>query len=149
MLLRNSSFWHQSYRQKIGSPAYYTTYSLLGLQKGGLVARYTLILLSFTVSGLVHVAEEYGAGVPLHQSNSMRFFCMQTLGIMSEDGVQALFHWSNADRKRSWTRAVGYIWVILWISWSSPAWYYPKLRLNNGSQRDQILPFTLLGKLLS
>ena len=145
MIPWDSKFWHQSIRQKISSPAYYTTYSLLGLRKGGICARYACIFLTFGISGLLHIIEEYGGGVPLNQSGSMRFYCAQALGILLEDTVQAIFlSWAGHQHWR-WTRAIGYVWVVLWIGWQSPAWFYPKLQNNTGSERDQILPFSVLG----
>lgn len=144
----NSYFWHQCIRSKVASPAYFATYSLLRLRKGGKIARYICILLTFATSGLLHLAEEYGAGVPLHQSGSMRFYCFQALGILLEDAVQAISR-SSIDYKQSpWTKAVGYIWLVVWMSWTTPAWFYPKLMNNTGSEKDQVLPFSLLAWLL-
>lgn len=109
MILWNSTFWHQSIRQKISTPAYYTTYSLLGLRKGGLFARYAYILLTFSISGLVHIIEEYGGGVPLCQSGSMHFYCTQALGILFEDTIQQMFLYLAGHRHCRWTRAIAYV----------------------------------------
>ena len=149
MILCDSHFWHQTIRQKCGSPAYYITYSLLRLRKGGIVGRYTFIFFAFTFSGLVHALEESCAGVPWHQSGSMRFYCMQALGILFEDAVQAVFNALTDKRHRGWTRVAGYVWVVLWMTWSSAAWFYPKLQNSIGEERVQMLPFSLSERLFS
>ena len=147
-MLWHRCFWHQTLRQRISSPSYLITYSWLRLRQGGIVARYVNIFLTFMVSGLLHVAEEYGTGVTLQQSGSMRFFCTQVLGVMFEDTIQAVFHSLAGQRYRRWTKVVGYVWFALWMVWSSPAWLYPKLQNNQGGERDKFLPFSLLGPLL-
>jgi hypothetical protein len=140
------SFWHQAVRQKISAPAYYATYSLLGLRKGGMAARYTNILLTFIVSGFLHrVAEEYADAVPWSQSGTMRFYCIQAFGILLEDAFQGIFHALTTHQHSRWTRAVGYIWVTFWIVWVSPALFYPRLEL---SKKEIILPFSVVGPLM-
>jgi hypothetical protein len=143
----NRKFWHQAIRQKISSPAYYTTYSLLGLRKGGITGRYTYILLVFTVSGLFHLAaEEYPYGIRWQQSGTLRFYSIQALGILLEDTVQAISRRLFSYRPSRWTRAVGYIWVVLWILWTSPAYFYPLLQ--DVTEKKPILPFSVVGPLL-
>lgn len=117
---------------------------MLGLKRGGIVARYVNVFLTFAVSGLLHVAEEYGTGVTLAQSGSMRFFCTQALGLMFEDAVTALVHACFGRKKRRWTRVVGYVWFVCWMAWTSPSWLYPKLRNNQGGEKDRMLPFSIM-----
>lgn len=100
-------FWHQTLRQRISSPSHFLTYSVFGLRKGSLVARYMNIWLTFVVSGLMHVAEEFGTGVALQQSGSMQFFCTEACGIMFEDAFQAIFHYAAGKRQRRGTKALG------------------------------------------
>ncbi|CAI6342065.1 unnamed protein product [Periconia digitata] len=138
-------FWHQTFRQRIGSPAYFLTYNIFRLRRGGLTGRYLNLFLSWIISGALHVAEEYGAGVDLGQSGSMRFFCTQAAGIVLEDAVGAVFRRFTVPRQRRWTKFVGYVWFACWMIWSSPAWLYPKLRNNKGGASDQFLPFSILG----
>ena len=151
----HSNFWQQTIRTKLSSPAHYTTYSLLRLRKGTLLARYTFTFFAFAISGFIHAMEDHGEGIVWQRSGSMRFFCTQAVGIMLEDTVQATYHaavrrWGGADAhfQRLWTRVIGYSWVVIWMVWTSPAWFYPKLQIVTGSESDAILPFSFL-RLLS
>ncbi|KAL7803494.1 membrane bound O-acyl transferase family domain-containing protein [Trichoderma aethiopicum] len=140
-------FWHQAIRQKISSPAYYTTYSLLGFRKGGIVGRYLFILLTFTVSGLFHLfGEEYPDGIRWDQSGTLRFYSIQALGFMLEDAIQAVWSRVFHCRYNRWTRATGYVWVLFWVFWTSPAYFYP-LQLTV-TEKKAILPFSVVGPLL-
>lgn len=149
------AFWHQGLRQILSSPARFTTYTILGLRKGGLLGRYTFIFLTFLLSGLLHICSDLTAGHSWRVSGGMRFFCVQTLGIMLEDAVQAAYRalqrFTAKGPKRnevsSLERAVGYLWVLVWMMWSVPAYAYPSARRNKG---EGVLPFSLLeGILLS
>ncbi|KAL7787168.1 membrane bound O-acyl transferase family domain-containing protein [Trichoderma ceciliae] len=147
--IRNTwgKFWHQAIRQKISSPAYYTTYSLLGLRKGGIAGRYIFILLTFTVSGLFHLyGEEYPDGIRWNQSGTMRFYCIQAAGILFEDAVQGISKRLLKLKFSRWTRAIGYIWVFLWFFWTSPAYFYPLQQ--NVTEKKPILPFSVIGPLI-
>ncbi|KAI1636382.1 membrane bound O-acyl transferase family-domain-containing protein [Biscogniauxia mediterranea] len=145
-------FWHQALRRKVGRPASYITYSWLGCRRGSLAGRYICVLLTFAVSGLFHLAEEYTAGVPLHRSGAMRFYCTQTLGLLLEDATQAVLPYLVGDDSKSRTRqakVLGYLWIALWMTWTSPAWIYPKQLCNRGTSKDQVLPFSLTQRLIS
>lgn len=159
MFFPGSVFWHQYQRQRLSGPANFMTNDLLGLQKGTLVARYTAIFLTFLLSGFMHLAADLASGIPWQQSGAIRFFCIQVIGIMLEDGVQAIYrsarglHRSPGNRSPGqpplWTRLIGYIWVLAFLSWSSPAWIYPTLRMNKGEDKDVVLPFSFVAFLRS
>ncbi|KAK4246250.1 tat pathway signal sequence [Corynascus novoguineensis] len=120
-------FWHQTLRQKSGSPAYYTTYSILGLRKGGTVTRYVHLFLTFIVSAIIHLlAEEYPWGIDWDRSGTTRFFVTQAFGILLEDLVQSNL---GPREPRWWTKAVGWVWVALFTFWSSPSHFYPRLQV--------------------
>ena len=72
---------------------------------------------------------------------------MQALGIVTEDAVQGAFRTVNrssrsSGRPKGWQRAVGGVWLVFWLFWTTPGWNYPIARQNSGRG---ILPFTLLG----
>ncbi|KAI0534843.1 membrane bound O-acyl transferase family-domain-containing protein [Xylaria digitata] len=141
------TFWHQSLRQKIGGPAYFTTYSLLGLKKGGVVGRYINIFLVFTLSGLYHLAaQEYSHGIRWQHTGTLRFFCTQALGILIEDAAQAGLRHSTNYRSNRLTTALGYLWVVLWLYWSSAAWFYPQMQ--DAAGKGALLPFSVIRPLL-
>lgn len=134
-------FWHQALRQLVGAPATYLTYSVLKLKRSTLVSRYLGILLTFAVSGLYHVGEEYASGLPVERSGAMRFYCTQVFGFVIEDAATALYSRVRREKKAGcWAKVIGFIWTLCWMSWTSPSWFYPKLVANTGTSKDQALP---------
>ncbi len=80
-------------------------------------------MLAFLLSGLLHLLTEvaaHGGGGPssnlsFHESQCVRFFVTQAIGIMFEDGVQEILKWFGIVRDGNaawWTKAVGWIWVV-------------------------------------
>lgn len=74
---------------------------------------------------------------------------------MIEDGVQALYRAfcgfeRNAEMKSPrWARPLGFIWVSLFLIWSTPAFIYPMLAASKGEEKDEVLPFSLISMLQS
>lgn len=136
-----SCFYHQLIRRGCSGIAYFGTFSLLRLRKGELVGRYVFITLVFTVSGVFHLLCDMSQGVPRIESGAIQFFVSQALGIMFEDAIQAvcgLFLGAELGRWKVLTRAIGYIWVVTWLVWTSPVWVYPTMMRDTGSP---IIPF--------
>jgi hypothetical protein len=132
-------------RRRAGSPAHFVTYTILGLRKGGLVGRYTCILLTFSVTGVLHIWIDMGFGIPWYKSGSMQFFWLQTAGILIEDGLHAMCKSlvsGKEKRRRRTVDVLGVLWVLAWMSWSMPIWIYPSIQRNTGMK---LLPFSLLG----
>lgn len=71
---------------------------------------------------------------------------MMVLGIMIEDSIQSAFRTLTGQKEIGgvWARAVGYSWVILWLSWATPVWAYPTLR-GNGGAASESLPLSVFG----
>ncbi|KAE8365522.1 membrane bound O-acyl transferase family-domain-containing protein [Aspergillus caelatus] len=140
-------FWHQTLRQKSGSPAYYITYSVLGLSKRTAIARYFHLLLTFIMSAVIHLlAEEYPWGIDWDRSGTTRFFVTQAFGILLEDLVQTAFA-SHEPRSRWWSKAVGWVWVALFTFWSSPSHFYPRLQVLDSSNGG-VPPISVLRPLI-
>ncbi|KAK6063598.1 tat pathway signal sequence [Seiridium cupressi] len=138
-------FWHQTLRQKSGSPANYITYSILGLRKGGVITRYTHLFLTFAVSAVIHLlAEEYPGGIDWNRSGTTRFFMTQAFGILLEDLVQSAF---GPREPRYWAKVVGWVWVALFTLWSSPSHFYPRLQVIDSS-RGGIPPVSVMRPLM-
>ncbi|KAH7417743.1 membrane bound O-acyl transferase family-domain-containing protein [Cadophora sp. MPI-SDFR-AT-0126] len=145
------STWHQLVRDPCGQPAAFITHSALGLplNNRNVATRYSKLILSFMLSGLVHAAADLAAGIPFEESGSLQFFLTQAVGIMVEDTVRTL--WGDGkvtdipQPKRLWYIVVGYVWVGFWLFWTTPIWSYPSARYYNGSS---FLPFSVLRPLL-
>lgn len=99
-----------------------------------MLGRYLFILLTFGLSGAMHIWGDMASGLPWHESGVVHFFCVQTLGIALEDGDQAAYEVSSGGtaiegnrksdssitRPRLWKRIIGYVWVAVWMAWSVP-----------------------------
>ena len=73
---------------------------------------------------------------------------------MLEDGVQAMYRsvrglsrGSGKQQPPLWARLVGYAWVVVFLTWSTPAFTYPMSAAYKGEERDEILPFSLVSAL--
>ncbi|KAM0804237.1 membrane bound O-acyl transferase family-domain-containing protein, partial [Usnea florida] len=121
--------WHQCLRPSITGPADTLTTALLPLPPTTLPARYTRLLLAFLISGLIHHASDIAMGIPLSSAGSFSFFLLQPLGIMLEDGIQWLTSGSRSAFERRARRVVGYVWVVAFLTWTTPRWFYPQQRL--------------------
>ena len=105
------------------------------------MARYGFIAGVFTVSGIFHLLCDISQGIPKAESGAMRFFGIQTLGIMFEDAVQAVFKKLHGEESFTWrlaTAVTGYLWVVAWLTWTSPIWIYPTISRDTGVP---IVPF--------
>ena len=144
------------FRQTFGGPARFLVHDILHIPPNTLTARYAKILATFFVSGLLHLSTDLAGGIPLAESGAVRFFCTQALGICLEDSVQAVYrHFvpkkvlenSRSASREYLVQIIGYIWLILFLSWSTPVWVFPAIRRNTGTAEDRILPFSILEKL--
>lgn len=131
---------------------------ILRLRRGSIFARYTHLLLAFFASGVMHVLIDMSAGLPFSHSGALRFFLMQAVGIAFEDAVQTSWRRLFAPSKAGTTsqaffwryqRVIGYIWVLLWLTWSSPIAYYPTLEANKGESKDTIVPVSIIQPIIA
>ncbi len=125
-----------------------------------LVDRYLQIFAAFAISGLLHQITEVAQGLSWAESGAMEFFVLQAVGIVIEDGFQWMIGIPFARKKSEtekrttlvsrvvdsvWTRRlVGYTWVLIFLSWASPIWFYPSLRRHTGTEKDVLFPFSLV-----
>lgn len=71
---------------------------------------------------------------------------MQAIGIMMEDTVQAIYRWYYGQKRsaaspRGWKCVLGFVWLLLWLTWTTPVWIYPTAQRSSG---QPILPISLL-----
>ncbi|KAI9642741.1 hypothetical protein NHQ30_008472 [Ciborinia camelliae] len=133
-------FWHQSVRKRINHPATYITYSVLGLPSRSIIARYTALILTFTMSTFQHATGDVASGIPWWRTGSPSFFMSQAAGFIAEDLFQHF--WGRLGGKSNlMTRIFGYLWVFLWMFWTTPFYSYPVSGANKG---DPIIPFSVL-----
>lgn len=97
----------------------------------------------------MHIGHDVGGAVEVgRRHGAMRFFCTQFLGIVVEDGVQALWSRGLGGRGRGgrgerWMRRlVGYLWVMAFMVWSVPVFQYPVM-VAKRPVGDELLPFSV------
>ncbi|KAH8886652.1 hypothetical protein GQ53DRAFT_727651 [Thozetella sp. PMI_491] len=142
------SFWHQFFRTLFSHPTSFLAHDVLRLPKTGSIPRYTKIFLTFFISGIMHLLLDLTVKFNFEKSGALRFYCMQTLGIMAEDVVQAV--WTRVSRSSkktlppAWKRVVGFLWLWNFMMWTVPAWMFLYAR----EQQEQLFPFSVCGWLL-
>lgn len=59
----------------------------------------------------------------------MKFFCMQALGIWLEEKIQTVYRLTSSiktdESPKIWARIVGYLWLLVFLVWTTPGWSYP------------------------
>ena len=86
-------------------------------------------------------------GIPRAEAGSLVFFLLQPLGIMLEDGMQILTrHDPTSKFLGRAQRIVGYLWVVIFLAWSTPTWFYPHQR--QAVDPANLLPFHVFKPLM-
>jgi hypothetical protein len=164
-------FWHQFNRQKLLNPARFIVRDVLRQPRGSRLAQVLTLFATFLLSCILHLSTDASVGVFFHESDAIVFFAMQPLGILLEEGLQALYRSLRRRRRRHnkkfdsdndntyhsegngvdtepearWTRAVGYAWVVLWLGWTAPRCTYPNLSRFEGTPKEVVVPFSFVG----
>lgn len=141
------------FRQTFGGPARFLIHDVLQIPQNTLWARYGKIFATFFISGLLHLLPDIVVGMTSGESGAIQFFCTQAFGILFEDCVQELYHRirpreHRSSQERSWAKIVGYAWLCVFLSWSTPVWTYPAMRRNGGDAKDAILPYSIMKSLI-
>ncbi|KAJ8507938.1 hypothetical protein ONZ45_g9740 [Pleurotus djamor] len=113
--------WHHLFRRIFKVYGDLVTKHILGLKRGRLTS-YIQLYVAFIMSGIIHHSAEF-MPVGHRQSQSIRFFLIQAVGIHCEDGIIAVA--SRLGIRESWFwRALGYLWVWQWLTWTVPFWLH-------------------------
>lgn len=143
-----SVFWHQNLRAMVEGISHFVTHDVLRLAKRTIVARYSNIFLAFFLSGLIHITSDHGMTLLPSESGAIRFFLTQALGIVLEDAFQAAYYYVSGQKRSAKAplmhKIVGYVWLVIFLAWSTPAWSYPQFR-SIRSGVDTLFPFTIFG----
>ena len=142
------TFWHQCLRQGLNGHGDVIADSVLKIPRATILSRYTRLFLAFLISGLIHHSSDLAMGIPRAEAGSLVFFLVQPMGIMLEDAMQALNRRSATSRSfaKVW-RIVGYLWVVVFLTWSTPSWFYPQQRLD--VDPATLLPVRIIGPSIS
>lgn len=66
---------------------------------------------------------------------------------MLEDSVQEIYRRVFRKKENKLAKAIGYIWVVAFLSWSTPVWVYPVVRTME--REDMLLKLSVLYPLVS
>ena len=122
------------------------------MQRRTLASRYINVLIVFLLSGFIHLITDAMQGISPRQSGALIFFPTLTLGFMVEDAAQEIWRrisrgWKHEEPPSSssgsgvpsspalWKRAVGFIWVVIWLSLTSPTFLLPAQALPRENRR--------------
>lgn len=151
-----SLFWHQNNRQMVSQLADFLLHRTLHLPRKTWLTRLLDLFLNFFISGLMHAVLDIASGISWHDSGALQFFCTQVIGIVLEERVQMIYHhsgvWADRPGKLSSSSAfrprvlIGYIWVVMFLTWSFPIWIYPTLYRMRGGMADSVLPFSIFAR---
>ena len=140
----------------MSGPATYIVFNLLRIPAESHYFRYAHLFLIFLISGIIHALQEVAQGISFWQSGAIRFFVTQVFGILLEDLART--QWVRLRKKldgqtRRWgcapiSSAFGYIWVLLFLIWSTPVWIYPSIAASKGEPKDKVLPFSVIGSIV-
>lgn len=115
---------------------------ILRLPHPSLFERYINIFLVFAISSCLHLAIDGRAGIMHPQTGALRCFLIQPIGIMLEDGVQALYRrlCGGSSSSTKWTRMVGYIWVWAFLTLVAPLYNFPLFRYQDPARNGVPVP---------
>lgn len=139
--MTRSTFWHQLYRRQLTGWGDFIPDKTFGFRRGSLLSRYTRLTLAFLLSGLMHhpMVSVFSLGADDTWSCE-KFFLLQAFGIMVEDAVQAMA--GGLAIPGPFRRVLGYMWVAVFLVWSTPVWMYPPMRQGDSGH---MIPFSLVG----
>ncbi|KAL2003549.1 hypothetical protein VTN02DRAFT_3439 [Thermoascus thermophilus] len=144
--------WHQSFTHRFLSVALFLIHDVCKFPRGTSVARYARFLTVFLISGVVHLLIDTAAGIPLHESGAIQFFCTQVLGILMEELVAGAYcRGCTTCGKRLpplVERLIGYAWVGAFLVWCVPAYMYPMLYRSTGGLDDTVVPVSVVTMLV-
>ncbi|KAH0542156.1 hypothetical protein GP486_008662, partial [Trichoglossum hirsutum] len=110
----------------------------LSLRKGSIASRYTKLYTAFLLSATMHA---FGGMIAAHRDvGNFRFLILQPFAITAEDIVIAIAR-KLGFRGGRLARAVGYLWVVAWLTWGLRYWAAGKIAV--GSYRlPGVVPYS-------
>lgn len=94
--------------------------SFLGFKPGTNGSSYTQLYTAFIITAITHIGGDALIN-PSRLGISCPFFIYQALAITFEDVVIAAARRAGVEETK-WTRVMGYVWVAIWFSVTTPQW---------------------------
>ncbi|PIG86413.1 hypothetical protein AARAC_007526 [Aspergillus arachidicola] len=145
-------FWHQTNTHKFNSISNFVLRNIFKIQvRRGLIPKYARVIIIFALSAVMHFLIDISGGIPVHKSGAIHFFCTQAFGIVIEDAAIKLYSYitvyTNVRLPLLVERVLGFIWVGLFLVWSTPVYVYPMMYRSAAGLNDAIVPFSIIGLL--
>ncbi|KAJ6035709.1 hypothetical protein N7499_002836 [Penicillium canescens] len=136
------TFWHQLFRWPMQGISSFVCRDILHLPRPSLIERYANIVVVFVISATLHLAIDSRAGIMHPQTGALRCFLIQPLGIMLEDGAQAIYRrvHGGAATYNKWTKLAGYIWAWAFLTLVAPLYNVPLFRYEDPNRNGVPLP---------
>ncbi|EFR01714.1 hypothetical protein MGYG_04717 [Nannizzia gypsea CBS 118893] len=145
--------WHQFNAAKFASVSSFIVQRVLRISRGTQVYRYARLVTIFAISALLHILGDVAAGISFSSSGAVRFFATQAFGIIIEDIIVSIYcNFLVKDKSHKYhllEKCVGFLWVGIFMAWSSPSYIYPMLYRVNSGQNDSIIPFSIMRNLMA
>lgn len=120
---------------------------VVGVSRDSGLGRYLVIVAVFAMSGLLHVLVDLTQAIPWEYSGAAAFFSSTALGVMVEEGVQAI--WRKMGPRTSgqtapalWVRTLGLAWVVVWMGLTS-TWYFTPI-IQVPAETITLIPFSMV-----
>ncbi|PLB50777.1 putative toxin biosynthesis protein [Aspergillus steynii IBT 23096] len=120
--------WHQTLRPLLSANADMITSSILRIPRASRWAVYLRLVIAFMLSGLFHSGIDLTFGIAWEDSGALWFFTMQAVGILVESAFQHAFRRWVGALSPVVRRALGFLWVCVFLLWTAPVWMDPMVR---------------------
>lgn len=121
---------------------------VLRLPRPSFIERYTNVSIVFFLSGLIHAILDILRNISLQESGAIPFFLSFVIAYVIEDAVQALWKQKQGPHNTAstpswWGKAIGYIWVGIWLGITSN-WLFGTV-MQGPEDQIVLIPFTVVG----
>jgi len=116
--------WHQMLRFILSGIGKHVAKNGFKFKRGTSRFYYTQVYITFFLSGLMHAGGDYMlyGYLPLF---SLQFFLLQAVGISFENFIIWMTGCISSKLHARVNKTIGYVWVIVWFSWTGPMWIDP------------------------
>ncbi|CAA7260718.1 unnamed protein product [Cyclocybe aegerita] len=128
--------WHQLFRGVFTVHAEFLA-KVLHLPPKSKITTYFKLFIVLTLSAFMHLVGDYAVFHGWTRSGALHTFILQAVAIVLEDRFLAMAR-KAGFKETQFSRCLGYVWVIVWFSFSLPYWIDPAVPV--GSLEDHF-PF--------
>ena len=141
--------WHQILRSSLEASSDVISTQVLCIPRNyEVISRCVRLHLAFFITALIHIPGVVIFGLSPFALGVPKFFLMQAVGIVFESMV--LYVWATVNKAKPKvattgrvTKALGYVWVLAWTTWTGPSYTWPVAReFIRG--KDNVVPWSFV-----